>query len=444
MIRFSKIGSFLVASSLCLGMTAQSNGSSSSYSRFGLGTPENQAQGFSRAMGGTALGYRSGNRINTLNPASYSAIDSTTLLLDAGMTGAFGNMKQNGNKVNVYQCKLDYVNVGLRLYRNLGLSAGFMPYTTIGYDFTSTSRVGRDPNTLQPITSTTYYSGEGGLHQAYLGLGYKVFRELSLGVNASFIWGDYLHTALQTYSTSDGSSSYNGLNSAEHAEIRTWKLDLGAQYPIRLTPNDVLTVGAVAGIGHKIKSDASLLRVTDEQDDEVPDTIRNAFDLPYTYGIGATWRHKGNLVVGLDFKHELWASCRTPQIITMNSLPRFVSQTGGYKDRFRISLGAEYTPNPFAPYYRKRIQYRIGASYSTPYLKINGADGPKEYSVTAGIGLPIPITRNNAAGSRTMINFGLEWLRRDPSVAGHITENYLMLSVGVTFNEAWFMKYKIH
>ena len=444
MIRVSKIGSFLVASALCLGMTAQSNGSSSSYSRFGLGTPENQAQGFSRAMGGTALGYRSGNRINTLNPASYSAIDSTTLLLDAGMTGAFGNMKQNGNKVNVYQCKLDYVNVGLRLYRNLGLSAGFMPYTTIGYDFTSTSRVGRDPNTLQPITSTTYYSGEGGLHQAYLGLGYKVFRELSLGVNASFIWGDYLHTALQTYSTSDGSSSYNGLNSAEHAEIRTWKLDLGAQYPIRLTPNDVLTVGAVAGIGHKIKSDASLLRVTDEQDDEVPDTIRNAFDLPYTYGIGATWRHKGNLVVGLDFKHELWASCRTPQIITVNSLPRFVSQTGGYKDRFRISLGAEYTPNPFAPYYRKRIQYRIGASYSTPYLKINGADGPKEYSVTAGIGLPIPITRNNAAGSRTMINFGLEWLRRDPSVAGHITENYLMLSVGVTFNEAWFMKYKIH
>lgn len=444
MIRFSKIGSFLVASSLCLSMTAQSNGSSSSYSRFGLGTPENQAQGFSRSMGGTGLGYRAGNRVNTLNPASYSAIDSTTLLLDAGMTGAFGNMKQNGNKVNVYQCKLDYVNVGLRLYRNLGLSAGFMPYTTIGYDFTSTSRVANDPNTLHPITSTTYYSGDGGLHQAYLGLGYKVFKELSLGANASFIWGDYTHTALQTYSTGDGSSSYNGLNSAEHAYIRTWKLDLGAQYPIRLTPNDVLTLGAVAGIGHKIKSDASLLRVTDEQDDEVPDTIHDAFDLPYTYGIGATWRHKGNLVVGLDFRHELWQSCRTPQIVTVNAMPKFVSQTGGYKDRFRVSVGAEYTPDPFAPYYRKRIQYRIGASYSTPYLKINGADGPKEYSVTAGIGLPLPITRNNAAASKTMVNIGVEWLRRDPSVTTHITENYIMLSLGVTFNEAWFMKYKIH
>ena len=97
MIRFSKIGSLLLASTLCLNMMAQSNGSSSSYSRFGLGTLENQAQGFSKAMGGTGLGYRAGNRINTLNPASYSAIDSTTLLLEAGMTAAFGNMQLNGN-----------------------------------------------------------------------------------------------------------------------------------------------------------------------------------------------------------------------------------------------------------------------------------------------------------------------------------------------------------
>ena len=444
MIRFSKIGSLLLASTLCLNVMAQSNGSSSSYSRFGLGTIENQAQGFSKAMGGTGLGYRAGNRINTLNPASYSAIDSTTLLLDAGMTAAYGNMQQNGNKINIYQCKLDYVNIGLRLYRNMGLSAGFMPYTTIGYDFSSSSRVAKDPNSLQTITSTTYYNGDGGLHQVYLGLGYKVFKELSLGANASFIWGDYNHYVLQTYSTNDGSTSYNGLNSVEKAEIRTWKLDLGAQYPIRLTPNDVLTVGATASIGHQIKSNASLIRYTDEQDDETSDTIPNAFDLPYTYGIGATWRHKANLVVGLDFKHEFWASCRTPQMVTVGSVPKFITQTGGYKDRFRVSVGAEYTPNPFVSYYWKRIRYRVGASYSTPYLKINGIDGPKEYSLTAGVGLPLPFSKNINANSKSVLNLGLEWLRRSPSVSTHITENYVMLNIGITFNEAWFMKYKIH
>ena len=433
-----------MASTLCINMMAQSNGSSSSYSRFGLGTLENQGQAYNKAMGGTGLGFRAGNRINILNPASYSAIDSTTLLLDAGMTAAFGQMKQNGNSINIYQCKLDYVNVGFRLYRNLGLSAGFMPYTTIGYNFSTTSRVGKDPNSLQTITSTTYYEGDGGLHQTYLGLGYKVFKELSLGANASFIWGDYSHSVIQTYSTGDASTSYNGLNSVQSAEIRTWKMDFGAQYPIRLTSNDVLTLGTTASIGHKIKSDAVLTRFTDSQDNESSDTIHNAFDLPYTYGIGLTWRHKGNLVVGTDFKHELWQSCHTPQIITVGSVPRYVSQTGGFKNRFKIAAGAEFTPNPYSPYYKNRILYRIGASYSTPYLKVNGVDGPKEYSVTAGVGLPIPFTNKNAAITKSIVNLGIEWMRRTPSVTNQITENYIMLNVGVTFNEAWFTKYKIY
>ena len=444
MIKFSKIGGFLLACTLCINTWAQSNGSSSSYSRFGLGTLENQAQGFNKSMGGVGIGFRAGNHINSLNPASYSAIDSITFMLDAGMTAGFGNMKQNGSSVNIYQCKLDYVTIGLRLYRNLGMSVGFMPYTTIGYDFMSSSKVANDPNTLQTITSITNYDGEGGLHQVYLGLGYKVFKELSIGANASLIWGDYQHTILQAYySGSSTSSTYNGLNSIQNAEIRTWKLDLGAQYPFRLTQNDVLVVGATASIGHKIKSDASLIRFTDEQVDDIQgDTIRNAFDLPYTYGIGATWNHKNKLLVGLDFKQELWGSCRSPQIVTIGGVPTFDSMTGGYKNRFKIVAGAQYTPNMFSNRYWKRIQYRIGANYSSPYLKVNGVDGPKEYSLTAGFGLPIPFSNKNY-GNRTLLNMGVEWIRRSPSVSNQITENYVMVNFGVTFNEDWFRKFKI-
>lgn len=437
MIKFNKIGGLLLAFTLCVNSMAQSNGNSSSYSRFGLGLLENQAQGFNKSMGGVGLGFRAGNRINTLNPASYSAIDSVTILLDAGMTAAFGNMKQNGNRINIYQCKLDYVSIGLRLYRNLGLSAGFMPYSTIGYDFSYTSKVTKDPNTLQTITSTSKYSGDGGLHQAYLGLGYKLYKELSVGANASLIWGDYEHTILETSTLSD----YNGLNSIQSSEIRTWKLDLGAQYPIRLTKNDVLIMGAITSIGHKIKSDAMLNRFTDDQDAIPEDTARNAFDLPYTYGIGVTWKHKNNLAVGLDFKQEFWASCRTPEIVTYGTKVQYIPKTGAYKNRFMIAVGAQYTPDLLNSHYWKRIQYRIGANYSSPYLKINGLNGPKEYSLTAGLGLPLPFTK--AIHNRSVMNIGVEWLKRAPSVSNQITENYVMLNVGITFNEPWFMKYKI-
>lgn len=62
---------------------------------------------------------------------------------------------------------------------------------------------------------------------------------------------------------------------------------------------------------------------------------------------------------------------------------------------------------------------------------------PKKYSVTAGVGLPIFNKRTS------FVNIGLEWVRRSPSVANQITENYFMLNFGVTFNEEWFRKYKI-
>ena len=105
----------------------------------------------------------------------------------------------------------------------------------------------------------------------------------------------------------------------------------------------------------------------------------------------------------------------------------------------RIAVGAQYTPDPTDRHYTKRMQYRVGASYSTPYLRVNGTDGPSEMTLAAGLGLPI----SNKANNRSMVNVGLQWLRRKPASAGLITENYFMVNVGLTFNEKWFMKFKI-
>ena len=59
----------------------------SPYSQYGIGRLADQSQSFSRGMGGVGLGLRQGNIINTLNPASYSAIDSLTMLFDMGVSG---------------------------------------------------------------------------------------------------------------------------------------------------------------------------------------------------------------------------------------------------------------------------------------------------------------------------------------------------------------------
>ena len=124
-----------------LNAEAQTNGSNSSYSRFGLGTLNDQSQGFNKGMAGVGLGLRPNNLVNMANPASYSAIDSLSFIFDAGMNFSIGRLSQKGNSVNVRNCNIDFVNAGLRLSKGLGLSFGFVPFSTIGYYFYSASKV---------------------------------------------------------------------------------------------------------------------------------------------------------------------------------------------------------------------------------------------------------------------------------------------------------------
>lgn len=435
----TKFNKFYLLPLLCLlsmSASAQSSGSSSSYSRYGLGTLNDQSQGFNKAMGGVGIGLRAGNRVNMINPASYSATDSVSFIFDVGMTGSFGNLKSGNTSLNVQNCTLDFVNAALRIRKGLGLSFGFVPYTTIGYEFTTKDRsIANDMTTTQNIATYSTFSGEGGLHQAYIGAGWKPIGDLSIGANVSFIWGNYSHSVVQTFKEgSSVSSNYSQMFKIYSADIRTYKIDLGVQYPITLSKQDWLTVGAIGSIGHKIPGTSELSYYSSTKD-TITYQAKNAFDLPYTFGVGASWQHQNRLVVAADVKQEMWANCHVP----MEGKGKYAAQTGAYKNRTRFNVGAQFTPDPFNKHYWKRMQYRAGANFSTPYLVVNGQDGPSEFGLSAGVGLPI----TNRFNDRPVVNVAVQYLRRAPSTTSLITENYLMLSLGLTFNESWFMKFKI-
>jgi hypothetical protein len=101
-----------------------------------------------------------------------------------------------------------------------------------------------------------------------------------------------------------------------------------------------------------------------------------------------------------------------------------------------VSLGAEFTPNYFSHNYLKRVRYRLGAYYATPYAKVDGRDGANEYSVSAGFGFPL-------FQSKSMFNVSGQWVKVSPKVKGMMSENYLKLNIGLTFNEQWFQKWKV-
>ena len=417
---------------------AQSNGSNSSYSRFGLGTLNEQSQGFNRAMAGVAQGVQGGEKVNMLNPASYAAIDSLTFLFDVGMGMQMGRIANGSSSMKVFNASLEYVNAGLRLRRGLGLSFGFVPYSTIGYNFNTTTRVGSSYTSSQPITTTTTYYGNGGLHELYLGMGWTPVANLSIGANIGYVWGVYDHSLAQVfYEGGTSNSTYNSQNEVWNGELKTYKLDIGVQYPIQLNKQHRLTLGATASIGHTIKSKVELMRYT-SQGDTIKNEAKSAFELPYTVSVGGVWNYKQNWTVAADYAFERWNGCKTPLSQATPTANHIVIATDQYLNRHQISAGMEYVHDRLSKRYGQRIYYRLGTSYASPYVKVNGVDGPKEYSITAGVGLPLT-TR-----SKSLVNVSAEWLRRAPGASNMITENYFMLHLGVTFNEEWFMKWKFN
>lgn len=402
----------------------------SPYSQYGLGILADQSQGFNRGMNGTGLAMRSGTLVNTLNPASYSAVDSLTMLFDAGLSGQFTNFKEGNTSVNARKGTFDYV-VGLfRIRRHLGVSFGLLPFSDVGYNYYTSSYLN---TTIGRITET--YDGKGGLHQAFIGAGWSPVKPLSIGFNAAYLWGDYTRSV-----TSSATLTVNSLSKSYKASVSNYTLTLGAQWQQPLGRKDLLTLGATWGIGHKLNADPTCNIVNTNTSTLVSDTtilsIKNGLELPHSFGVGLAWEHNGSLTVAADATLQRWGDIEFP--FYDDNKDEYLLGKGLLKDRTRFSLGIDYVPNALSRHnYLKRVHYRIGAAYTTPYYKVNGQDGPKEYSISAGLGLPL----QNAWNNRSVLNISAQWVRA--SATDLITENTFRISLGLTFNEKWFAKFRI-
>jgi hypothetical protein len=111
--------------------------------------------------------------------------------------------------------------------------------------------------------------------------------------------------------------------------------------------------------------------------------------------------------------------------------------SGTLKDAYKVTVGTEWTPRYNSRRLIDRVKYRIGASYATPYYKIGAIDGPKQYSVSAGFGIPI----QNQINARSYVNISAQWVNQ--SLDGLVKENTFRINLGITFNERWFAKWKV-
>ena len=404
------------------------SGTNSPYSQFGLGVLGDQSQGFSRGMNGVGLALRKGNVVNTLNPASYSEVDSLTMLFDVALSGQITNFKEGHTSVNASNADFCYAVGMFRLLPHVGVSFGMLPFSSIGYNYSTSSRL-----TNSTVTMTDTYSGSGGLHQLFLGAGWQIVKPLSVGFNLSYLWGTYNRSV-----TSAGSETQiKRLLKNYSATVNNYDLEFGLQWQQPLSKKDNLVLGATVGIGHKLGTDPTCDRISTDPLTSVSDTtsftIANGLQLPMRYGVGLAWSHSQKWHVEADFAMQKWGGVSFPVETDGN----YELRNDLFKDSYKANIGVDYVPSATSRRYLNRVHYRFGAGYATPYYKINGADGPKEFSVSAGFGLPLQNSWNN----RSVLNISGQWVHA--SAKDLITENMFRLNIGITFNERWFMKWKI-
>ena len=430
------LGSFLAAaiSASALGQSGSQSNAISPYSQYGMGLLADPSQGFNRGMGGTGLGMRDGTLVNTLNPASYSAVDSLTMLFDAGLSLQLTNFKENGTSVNARKGDFDYAVALFRVRRHLGVSLGLLPFSSVGYSYTTSNYLNTSIGSM-----TESYHGSGGFHQAFIGAGWNPLKPLSVGFNLAYLWGNY------NRSVASAAASTNSLSKVYKASVSSYNLTVGLQWQQPLGRKDALTVGATWGLGHKLSADPTCDIINTNTSTLVSDTtsfaISNGLELPASYGIGLAWQHDGKLTVAADFTLQKWGSTSFPNYD--DDLRQYRLKDDLLTDRKRLSVGADYVADPQHPTsYLKHVHVRLGASYATPYYKINGHDGPKELGVSAGLGLPLLSKWNINAAMRPVLNISAQWVHT--SATDFITDNTFRINIGLTFNERWFAKWRIN
>ena len=420
-----KIIGCLVMAAAAMGAWAQ-GGTKSPYSQFGVGVLSDPSQSMSRGMNGVGYALRQGNQVNTLNPASYSSVDSLTMLFDMGLTGQFTQFKEGGTKRNASMASFEYAVGSFRAWKNIGVSFGVLPYSSVGYDYQATTK------DAEMGTLTQNYTGNGGLHQVFLGVGMRLFKPLSVGVNVGYLWGSIDRTVVPS-----STIATNTLTKTYKTTVNSYKADFGLQWEQPIGKSDRLTLGAVFGLGHNLGNDVEVEIIKSNtysnQNDTTPITIGKAMALPMSIGGGVSYNHNRRLTVAADFTYEMWGK---------ESFPGYANGSYGLqsdmlKDRMKVNAGFDWVPNPGGNKWKHYIHYRFGAGYATPYYKINGQDGPKELSVSAGLALPIINGYNN----RSVLNISGQWVRS--SAQNFITENSFRINIGITFNERWFMKWKV-
>jgi hypothetical protein len=422
--------------------SAQDN---SPYSRYGLGDMVPTTNVVNRGMGGISAAYSEFISTNFNNPASYSAFRtfmeerskqpvSGRVLLDAGInidSRTLRNPNQPEKFSSTYAA-FSYIQLGIPLRNNWGLSFGLRPVSKISY------KVGRREllfNNQPNDSAYTEFNGEGGAFLPTIGTGFAI-KNFSIGANVGYLFGKKEFSSARA--VFNDSVVYN---TSKHTTLSSFGdifLNAGAQYQVKLSKQTSLRLGISGNLKQNI--DASQDRTVetvvsnstsgDVRQDSIFEKTGTSGQIVYPSSYTAGFvlqnvKEKGNgWLLGADYVQSKWEEYR------------FFGQQDSVQNSWQVRVGGHFRPEPTRSYF-SNVTYRAGFFFGPDYIKVRNE--LPQFGVSFGLGLPVANFNRISPGQYTIINLALEYSRRGND-NNSLRENLFRLSLGLNFSDLWFNK----
>jgi len=391
-------------------------GTSSPYSRFGLGDLQGNVFPEYNALGGGVTALSNSNSVNPSNPASYTTFRPNSFLFSTGGLHKTTKIQNSTDKQVANNSAFSHLTVAFPISEKIGASIGMLPYSNIGYVLNA-----RDDN----ANADMIYSGDGGISKMYFGGAYEPFKGLSVGVNASYLFGGLNRRKNLNYDD----ESYFDARSNSSINLKGYYYELGLMYKKQLADKKEVSFGLTANNNSSIRAKrTNIVETISGANEIVKDTALSSVEwgdinLPKYISAGISYSEGKKWLLVADYSMQNWSDYS------------LLGESDDLENSTRFSGGLQYTPefHSVTKYY-KRMQYRLGAAYSNTPLMLNDTQ-LKEMSISIGFGIPV-------RKSRTKYDVSLTLGQRGTADNNLIKEQFLRFGLSVSYDGIWFVKRK--
>ncbi len=405
------------------------------YSIFGIGDLYQQGSAYHRSMAGVGIASRNVRYLNSLNPASLPVRDTLSFMLDFSLLNS-NNIYKQENMVSARNItNMGSMTISFPIIRNLAMMVGVSPYSAAGYGYSVKET---DQAVIAKTGNVTYHDyGQGALYKLYGGLGYALFKNLSVGAEADYIFGNNGKYFTEQFSQ----SGTNSVQDSYVLRLHSFTGKFGMQFEQKLSTKTKLGIGATYTLGselqgtvdykHQSVGSAETFTVSSKSDTLGVNSqgVRLASEL----GVGVSLNIEDRLRAEIDYSYADWTGTGMGTAAGFANPESKTPFAAGVRQSFRA--GVEYTPDRFnVRYRRKRYSYRAGAYYTTEYYKVAGNE-IGSFGITFGATIPVRETYLHNG-----ISIGVDMGQRGTTNAGLVRERYIRFCVGLNLHDIWFQK----